>query len=323
MRLFVSYVGFFLTIILFALVGLFYGPSDASLSELTSGLIRSDDGPMKMIIWSIRIPRIILSLLTGCCLGLSGALIQLSSRSAIGDPNLFGIGGGASIFLAGSYAGVFVFDEHWIFFGSIISSLAVSLVLSRLISSRDLTPVKLAIMGIALGTLTISIGTAVISFGRVFPSQVIGLVAGSFTSSNWDKIVYLLIILIPVLLITSLLSKRFYPIMLGDVLSKSLGVNPIRNRNIAMSLAGILSGASVYAGGLIGFVGLIAPHLSRRILGNNPYHLILGSTILGALLALFSDQLARLLFAPTELPVGMATTILGAPMMMYLAWRLK
>ncbi|MBG54616.1 MAG: hypothetical protein CL795_02290 [Chloroflexi bacterium] len=323
MRLFVSYVGFFLTIILFALVGLFYGPSDASLSELTSGLIRSDDGPMKMIIWSIRIPRIILSLLTGCCLGLSGALIQFSSRSAIGDPNLFGIGGGASIFLAGSYAGIFVFDEHWIFFGAIISSLVMSLILSRLISSRDLTPVKLAIMGIALGTLTISIGTAVISFGRVFPSQVIGLVAGSFTSSNWDKIVYLLIILIPVLLITSLLSKRFYPIMLGDVLSKSLGVNPIRNRNIAMSLAGILSGASVYAGGLIGFVGLIAPHLSRRILGNNPYHLILGSTILGALLALFSDQLARLLFAPTELPVGMATTILGAPMMMYLAWRLK
>ena len=193
---------------------------------------------------------------------------------------MFGIGGGASIFLAGSYAGVFVFDEHWIFFGSIISSLVVSLVLSRLISSSDLTPVKLAIMGIALGTLTISIGTAVISFGRVFPGQVIGLVAGSFTSSNWDKIVYLLIILIPVLLITFLLSKRFYPIMLGDVLSKSLGVNPIRNRNIAMSLAGILSGASVYAGGLIGFVGLIAPHLSRKILGNHPSHLILGSTIL-------------------------------------------
>ncbi len=323
MRLFVSYIGFFFIICMFALVGLFYGPSDASLSELASGLIRSDDGPMEMIIWSIRIPRIILSLLTGCCLGLSGALIQLSSRSSIGDPNLFGIGGGASIFLAGSYAGIFVFNEHWIFLGSIISSLIISLTLSRLIASKDLTPIRLAIMGIALGTLTVSIGTAVISFGRVFPGQVLGLVAGSFTSSNWDKIVYLLIILIPVLLITFILSKRFYPIMLGDVLSKSLGVNPIRNRNIAMSLAGILSGASVYAGGLIGFVGLVAPHLSRKILGNHPSHLILGSTILGGLLTLFSDQLARLLFAPTELPVGMASTILGAPMMMYLAWRLK
>ena len=78
MRLFVSYIGFFFTISMFVLVGLFFGPSDATLSEITSGLIRSDDGPMKMIIWSIRIPRIILSLLTGCCLGLSGALIQLS-----------------------------------------------------------------------------------------------------------------------------------------------------------------------------------------------------------------------------------------------------
>ena len=134
MRLFVSYIGFFFTISMFVLVGLFFGPSDATLSEITSGLIRSDDGPMKMVIWSIRIPRIILSLLTGCCLGLSGALIQLSSRSAIGDPNLFGIGGGASIFLAASYAGIFVLDEHWIFLGSIISSLIVSLILSRLIS---------------------------------------------------------------------------------------------------------------------------------------------------------------------------------------------
>ena len=121
MRLFVSYIGFFFTISMFVLVGLFFGPSDATLSEITSGLIRSDEGPMKMIIWSIRIPRIILSLLTGCCLGLSCALIQLSSRSAIGDPNLFGIGGWASIFLAGSYAGVFVFDDDWIFFGAIIS----------------------------------------------------------------------------------------------------------------------------------------------------------------------------------------------------------
>ena len=111
--------------------------------------------------------------------------------------------------------------------------------------------------------------------------------------------------------------------MLGDTLARSLGVNPIRTRTLAMSITGILAGASVYSGGLIGFVGLIAPHITRRLFGNNPRELILASSLIGAILTLGADQIARLLFAPAELPVGMATTILGAPVMIYLASRMK
>jgi len=96
------------------------------------------------------------------------------------------------------------------------------------------------------------------------------------------------------------------PITLGDDIAKSLGVNPIKTRVYLMSISAALAGSSVYAGGLIGFVALI-----------------LISTIIGGLLTLISDQLARLIFAPIELPVGLATTVLGAPLMMYLAWRYK
>ena len=88
-------------------------------------------------------------------------------------------------------------------------------------------------------------------------------------------------------------------------------------------MVGILTGASVYSGGLIGFVGLVSPHITRRALSNNPSHLIIGSSMVGAIMTLGSDQLSRLLFAPTELPVGMVTTILGAPMMIYLALKMK
>ena len=119
------------------------------------------------------------------------------------------------------------------------------------------------------------------------------------------------------------MSKKFYPIMLGDTVSRSLGVNAIRTRTIAMTIVGILTGTAVYAGGLIAFVGLISPHITRRLLSNSPLHLVIGSTILGAIATLGSDQLARLLFAPTELPVGMMTTIVGAPLMIYLALKMK
>tara|TARA_Y100000590_G_scaffold400797_1_gene485178 strand:+ start:5800 stop:6702 length:903 start_codon:yes stop_codon:yes gene_type:complete len=299
------------------------GPSDSSFHETVSAIFISDDSVMNTIMWSIRIPRIMVSLVAGSCLGLAGALIQISSRSPLGDPNLFGIGGGAAIFIAACSAGLLVLDGFWIFAGCISFAVIVSILLSQLIATKDLSPIKLAIMGIALGSLTVSISTAVISHGRVFSIQVIGLVAGSFAASNWETFYYMVATLGICAGVSFFLSRKFQPIMLGDTLSKSLGVNPVSTRLTAMILVGILTGASVYGGGIIGFVGLISPHLARRLFGNFPSKLILGSIIIGALLTIFSDQVARLIFAPTELPVGMATTIIGAPMMMYLAMRIR
>ncbi|MFL2784081.1 MAG: FecCD family ABC transporter permease [Dehalococcoidia bacterium] len=311
-------------LIFLALIGLLAGPGNLSTSEILSGLLRSEEGSIgQTIVWTIRIPRILVSILAGGCLGLAGVLIQLSTRSNLGDPNLFGVGGGAAIFLAAITAGVITTGSFGVFLGAITSSLLVSLILFKLISSRDLSPIKLAIMGIAVGALTVSIGTSIISHGRVFPTQVIGLVAGSFTSSTWEIFRYLLVTFIACFVITLLISKRFFPMMLSDILSRSLGVDPIKTRAFSMSLVGILTGASVYAGGLIGFVGLISPHISRKILGNSPLQLVIGSSLIGSISTLSSDQIARLLFAPTEFPVGMATTIVGAPLMMYLAMKLK
>ena len=306
------------------LLGLFVGPTDITAKEILEGLFESDQRNISRIVaWDIRIPRIATALVTGSSLGLAGVLIQLSTRSSFGDPNLFGVGGGAAIFLAATAAGVFTFGELGIFTGCVLSSLLVALILSTLISNKNLSPVKLAIMGIAIGALTVSIGTSVISHGRVFPTQVIALLSGSFSGSNWEMVFYVVTTFLICFCISWKMSNRFYPIMLGDTLARSLGVNPVRTRNVAMSITGILAGASVYAGGLIGFVGLIAPHITRRLFGNNPRDLILASSLIGAILALGADQIARLSFAPTELPVGMATTILGAPVMIYLASRMK
>ena len=314
-----------LGVIIFALVlaGLFLGPSNYGFKDAINGIFGSEDTVVNTIMWNIRIPRIAVSFIVGGCLGLAGALIQLSSRSPLGDPNLFGIGGAAAIFLACSAAGLITTQEPLIFIGAIGFSIFVSIILVRLISERNLTPTRLAIIGIALGALTIAISTAVISHGSIFSIQVLGLVAGSFAYSNWTIFYYVLITFVICSTIALVLSRQFQPIILGDTLSKSLGVNPNRLRLLSMILAGILTAASVYGGGIIGFVGLISPHISRRLFGNVPVQLFIGSIITGGILTMLSDQFTRLLFSPTELPVGMATTVIGAPLMMYLALRIR
>ena len=170
------------------LIGIFAGPTNSSFEDTVNGLMFSGDGGMSTIVWDIRIPRIVVCLLVGGGLGLAGVLIQLSTRSPLGDPNLFGIGGGAAIFLATVAAGIISVGQFGMFLGCIVSSVFVGMFLAKLISSIDLSPTKLAIMGIAVGALTITIGTSVISYGRVFPTQVVGLVSGSFTSSNWTMV---------------------------------------------------------------------------------------------------------------------------------------
>jgi iron complex transport system permease protein len=102
-----------------------------------------------------------------------------------------------------------------------------------------------------------------------------------------------------------------------------LGIKPWRVRIVIFSLVAVLTGASVYAGGLISFVGLLSPHLARRLYGNNIKVLLVSSTLIGATITLMSDQFARLILSPSEMPIGLATTILGAPVMMMLAFKIR
>lgn len=323
MKITVQYSSLLLLIAFFICIGLFTRLGDISLGQIFDSLNSPDDSAIDVVIWSIRAPRVAVSLFVGASLGLSGALIQLSTRSTLGDPNIFGIGGGATIFLASVFAGVVTVGELGVFIGCIVSSVLIAVLLAVLVSSKDLSSIKLALMGIAVAAFTLAIGIAIISYGRVFPTQVIGLVSGTFTRSNWQIFSYLFITFTLCIGITFIIARNFYPVMLGDVLARSIGVEPVRLRFIAMVLAGILAGSSVYAGGLINFVGLISPHLTRRLSGNNPMLLLTGSALIGSLITIFSDQIVRLIFMPVEIPVGMTTTIIGAPLMILLSLKIK
>ena len=304
-------------------VGIFVGPSDMSMADSFRGLVRSDDNFGTTVIWSIRLPRLVLGFLVGASLGLSGVLIQLSARSPLGDPNLFGIGGGASIFIAVSIIGLVSLPSYGIFIGSIFSSILIAAFLTLLISNRDLSPIKFSIMGIAVGSLMLALGTSVVAYGQVYPAQVIALISGSFTTSDWTTIYFVSGALLVSLVLCSASAEKLSVITLGDDLSRSLGVDPVKLRIRLMAIAAILAGSSVYAAGLIAFVALTTPHIARRLVGNSPSKMIFMSMLMGGMITIFSDQIGRLVFAPVELPVGLTTTIIGAPLMIYLIWRYK
>ena len=189
----IKYCSIFALLLGLFLIGLSAGPSDLDQKEIINALLKLDREEFAdTIVWNIRLPRIAVSFLTGASLGLAGVLIQLSSRSTFGDPNLFGIGGGGAIFLALVTAGMVTTGHFASFAGCVITSLVVALILAKLIASKDLSPVKLTIMGIAVGALTVSVSTSIISHGEVFPTQVMGLIGGSFTASTWETFRYLL-----------------------------------------------------------------------------------------------------------------------------------
>ena len=117
--------------------------------------------------------------------------------------------------------------------------------------------------------------------------------------------------------------RSFTPLLLGDTLAKTLGVSPSKSRLVCITIAGLLASTSVYAAGIVGFVGLLSPHLARNIIGNDSKKLLMSSILIGGIFVLFADQVARSLFSPTELPVGMITTAIAAPLMIYIGYRLR
>lgn len=302
---------------------IFLGNLDAPLSELFKGLINRDDGLISTIMWQIRMPRLFSAVISGASLGLAGFLIQTSTKSPLGDPNLFGFGGGSVFLISFAVAGIISTSNLSLFLLSCFGASIIGIIFAFTTSKENLTPIKLALVGIALGALSLSLSVGVISYGNIFPSQVLTLITGSFSSSTWNAVQISGLAFITCLFLSCTVSSTLNVLLLGDRLSKTLSANPQKIRFIVMILVGILTGSSVHLGGLIGFVGLVSPHIARKIVGNDSIKLVLMSSLIGGYFVLTSDQVARLLFAPTELPVGLITTFIGAPMMMYIGVKLR
>ena len=305
-------------------VGIAFGAAELSPSELLRGLFGSDPNDVASVIArQLRLPRIAVALLAGGALGTAGALIQSATRNPIGDPHLFGLGGGAAIVQSTIIAG-------WLTVGAVVAA-AVSVAASvagasciAVFASRDgVSHWRLALIGVSLGAATIAVAVGILTYAQVFSQHSLALVSGSLAYPRWADAQAIVPWCAVGLVLAFSVSHRLQVMVLGDRIATRLGARPDITRWIAMIAAGFLAGASVAAAGVLGFAGLLAPHLGRLLVGNDARRVIWISFPLGACIVLWADQFARLAFAPSEIPVGMVLTILGAPLMIAIARRLS
>ena len=317
-------VGLAVALLVGCFVGVAFGTANLEAPTLIRALFAdSSDPTAEVIVRSIRMPRVAAALVAGACLGVAGSLIQSATRNPLGDPQIFGLGGGAAIVQALALAGVLGTGPWGLTSLSVVAGLMGAVLISLLSSRESLTPARLALIGVSIGALTLAIAAAILTHARVFSLQALALFSGSLANRGWADIIPVIPFLLLGISLAILAAGRLNLLVLGDRLAGHLGASPKLTRLMAMASAGVLAGAAVSLAGVVGFVGLLTPHVVRLLMGNDARTVMAVSIPVGALVVLYSDQVSRLAFMPAELPVGLVTTALGAPLMIWVARKLQ
>ncbi|MGO2112968.1 MAG: FecCD family ABC transporter permease [Pseudoclavibacter sp.] len=296
------------------------------LAELGAPIERTWSDSEQSIVWLIRVPRVIVGLFVGAALATAGVAIQALVRNPLADPYLLGISSGAStgaaasiLFGVGSGLGAIALTGS-AFVGAL---LAILLVLSVARIGGRLVTSRLVFAGIAVGFAL----TALTNF-LVFASEsrdgtraVLFWMLGSLAQARWASVPILVIAIIGALLIFVVWSRRFDALAIGDDTALALGTDPTRFRANAAIVVSFAVAVAVAVSGLIGFVGLVVPHIARRLVGGRHRVLFPTAGLLGAALLVAADALARIAFAPRELPLGILTALIGTPMLIVLIRR--
>jgi iron complex transport system permease protein len=311
-----------------SLVSLNLGFIRISPLEVLQTVIGQGTAQQALVLFQFRLPRIVLALLVGMGLALSGAILQGISQNALADPGILGINAGAGL----GVIGLLLFYRTTAsappmllpmvaFVGALLAALLVY-VLAR--KDGIVTPSRLLLVGIAVNA---GIGAAMLVLSmrmdRQLYSFAVAWLSGSIAGTSWRSVVALapwIVILAPL----SWASARALNVLsLGDAMATGLGVAVARQRLVLIGMATALAGASVAVSGGIGFVGLVGPHLARRLVGPNHRVMLPVALLSGALLMVVADTLARNLLAPVELPVGVVVAAIGAPYFLYLLAQTK
>lgn len=296
----------------------------ASDSELSSSQI--------IIIEYIRLPRVILVMIVGAALGVSGAVVQGLFRNPLADPALIGVSGGAAL---GAVSAIVLFsgasfsaaDMAWLkigmaFFGSVLATSMVfyiGYVASSSLESNRFSMVLVLLVGIAFNALAGAI-IAMLAYlaDDLSLRELTFWMMGSFSGTGWQEVWFAAPPVLLAVVVLCALSGKLNVLLLGDIEAEHLGVNVKRLQRKVILFSALAVGAAVSVVGMVGFVGLVVPHILRLLMGPNMNYLLPGSALGGAALMVHADWVSRSLLSPSELPIGILTALLGAPFFLLL-----
>ena len=293
------------------------GALPLSLSEIVSALFRESSGVHYQIITNIRLPRTLVAGLVGASLSLSGCILQGIMRNPLASPHLIGISAGAGL------AGIFILIVmpsafHLLTPAAFAGALATTVLIYALAWQQGLKPTRLILAGVAVSSFLGAWITALMIFYPERVHSVLGFMVGGLAARSWKHFYIILPYASAGFVLASLLARRLNILMLGDDTAKNLGLHVERNRLVFIALAALLAASAVSVAGLLGFVGLIVPHMTRFIIGSDYRFLLPASALTGGFLLMVCDTLARVALDPVEIPVGIIMALLGAPFFLYL-----
>lgn len=297
-----------------------YGAVRLSLKDLSEVLLGQGDPINTQIVWNIRLPRVIVSLLVGMALALAGCILQAIMRNPLATPNIIGVSSGAGLFALGI---LILFPQlyHFVPLGAFVGALLATLFIYSLAWKGGIVTYRLVLAGVAVSSI-LSAGTNILlSFYPDRVSGVIGFMIGGLSGANWRHVSMIYGYILIAILVTLLFREQLNLLVLGDEVAIGLGVSIERLRRLFIVLSSILAGAAVSAVGLLGFVGLIVPHMARFFVGSDYRQMVPVTILLGGIVLMLADLISRVVFSPMEIPVGIVMSLLGGPFFLSLLRR--
>ncbi|MBP3713524.1 MAG: iron ABC transporter permease [Bacilli bacterium] len=321
------FVIFILTILMF-LISTFVGSSGMSFVDVLKAIFKIGDQTNQIIVWNIRLPRVIAAIICGAGLSLAGLVMQTNLNNQMASPSTLGVSQaavfGANLIiipLANSALGK---NSYFITFFAFIFAMISILLILGLSSIRKFNPGTLVLAGIGLGMLFQALTTIIQYFSSDTQlSSAVFWTFGDLGRATYSEDLMMLIVVVLSLIIFMFFSNSYNAMLYGDDVATSLGVKVPLVRFISLFLASLITATCISILGIIGFIGIIAPHIMKRTIGYNHKSLIPTSAIFGSLVLLIADTISRIIVPGTSLPVGAITSILGVPLFIYVIFAKK
>lgn len=314
-----------LLIFIFLFIGsFFFSVGNGAVKITPVGIIKAilfeKDTVNYQIIWNVRLPRTIVAALVGICLSLSGAILQGIMRNPLASPNIIGVSSGGGFF---ALIILIIFPSYYYLvpMGAFLGALLATLFIYSLAWKEGVLPTRLVLAGVAVSSLFSAGTNSLLTFYPDRVSGVISFMVGGLSSIVWKDVRMILPYALIGISLLFFLPNKLNILMLGDEVATGLGISVEKTRFAFIILSSLLAGAAVSVVGLLGFVGLIVPHMARLFIGSDYRYLFPGTIFFGASIVMICDTLSRILFAPVEIPVGIIMSALGAPFFLYLLRR--
>lgn len=322
-RIKIIFAAAFALLILSSLAGIFLGAAGLSPAELLADITEQGLSKGERILLYVRLPRVLGTILAGAALAVSGAVIQAVLGNPIAAPNIIGVNAGAGFFTVLCLA-LFPNYPAYLPAAAFLGALAAVMLVYAIAKKTGASKMTLVLSGVAVSSLMNAASDTVIT---LFPTVLMGFSAfksGSVSGLNISRLFPAWIYILAGISVVLLLSHDLDILSLGDKTAQSLGLNVPLIRRVFLAAAALLAGAAVSFSGLIGFVGLIVPHVVRRLSGTSENRVVIPlCAILGGAFVNICDIVSRTVFTPYELPLGICISYIGAPFFIYLLIRKK